>query len=65
MTFAAGDEFKWRANGDWALNLGNATDPPDGTLSQDGSNIVIDADGTYTVNLILSESVPRYELIKE
>ncbi len=65
MTFKAGDEFKWRANGEWTVNLGNATDPPDGTLSQDGSNIVIDTDGTYTVNLILSESVPRYEIIQE
>ena len=65
MTFSAGDEFKWRANADWTVNLGNATDPPDGTLSQDGSNIVVDEDGTYVVNLILSESVPRYEMIKQ
>ncbi len=63
MSFKAGDEFKWRANGDWPVNLGD-NDPPDGTLVQDGANIVIDTDGSYTINLILSGSVPRYEIIQ-
>ncbi|NOX87052.1 MAG: hypothetical protein GXO86_14015 [Chlorobi bacterium] len=64
ISFTAGTEFKWRANADWAVNFGD-NDPPDGTLVQDGANIVVDSDGTYTINLILSESVPRYEIIKQ
>jgi len=37
----ADDEFKWRANADWGVNFG-INDPDDGTLVQDGGNIVIE-----------------------
>ena len=42
--FKAG-EFKFRANDDWALNYGGS----DGTLSAGGANIVLAADGNYTI----------------
>lgn len=61
--FEAEDEFKWRANADWAVNLG-INDPDDGTLVQDGGNIVIEEAGNYTVKLNLYNEVPTYELIK-
>ncbi len=62
MDFAAADEFKWRANSDWAFNYG-LNDPDDGFLTQEGANVIIETAGNYTVNLILSEAFPRYELI--
>ena len=42
--FKAG-EFKFRANDDWAINYGGS----DGTLSAGGANIVLAADGNYTI----------------
>lgn len=59
----AAAEFKWRANADWAVNLG-IKDPDDGTLENNGLNIIIAEEGNYTINLYLGESLPRYELIK-
>ena len=38
-------EFKFRANDDWAINWGGSKD----NLTQDGSNLSIDADGTYFI----------------
>jgi len=63
IDFEAGTEFKWRANADWAVNLG-IKDPDNGTLEQNGLNIVVQDAGNYTINLYLYESVPRYEIIK-
>lgn len=63
MDFDADAEFKWRANADWAVNFG-INDPDDGTLVQDGGNIVIEEAGNYTVILDLYNEVPTYELIK-
>lgn len=62
MDFEAGAEIKWRANSDWAVNLG-INDPDDGLLKQDGGNIIVPAGGNYTINLYLYEPVPRYEII--
>ena len=62
IDFPAATEFKWRANSDWAVNLG-INDPDDGLLKQEGGNIVVPAAGNYTINLYLYEPVPRYELI--
>lgn len=47
--FAAG-VFKFRANDDWAVNLGGTTD----ALSQDGPNIEVTTAGKYTVVLNLA-----------
>jgi hypothetical protein len=59
----AAAEFKWRANADWAVNLG-IKDPDNGTLEQDGLNIIVENAGNYTINLYLYELVPRYEMIE-
>ena len=61
--FVAGDKFKWRANGGWAINYG-ANDPDDGTLVQDGKDIELTEAGNYTIILNLYTEVPTYEIIK-
>jgi len=43
-------ELKFRANDDWAINFGGTA----ASLSQDGPNIVIDAAGTYAIELHLN-----------
>lgn len=61
VSLSAG-EFKFRANNAWAINLGG--DPT--SMSQDGSNLSVNAAGTYLVKLDLS--TPRkytYELIAQ
>lgn len=59
ITVAAGDQFKFRANNDWTINLGDAGGTAIGTLSYGGNNIG-DASkntaltaGTKTVTLYL------------
>lgn len=47
VTFAAGDEWKFRFNNGWDFNYGLAG----GVLRQDGGNIVADAAGTYVITL--------------
>jgi len=57
------EEIKFRANDDWAINLGD--NGADGTLEQDGDDIAIDEAGNYTVYLDLSNPERfTYELIK-
>lgn len=46
-------ELKFRANDAWDLNYGD--DDTDGTLEEGGSNINVEAGGTYTVALDLSQ----------
>lgn len=46
-----GDKFKFRFNGDWAINLGGSIS----NLTQGGSDLVAPA-GTYTIKLYLSRS---------
>lgn len=46
--FKAG-EFKFRANDAWDLNLGDSG--ADGSLEEGGDNIVLPADGNYTIRL--------------
>jgi starch-binding outer membrane protein SusE/F len=59
---AASDQrFKFRANDDWAINLG-ANDPDDGTLFQDGADIPIPDGGTITFILRFTTPEPSYEL---
>lgn len=57
-------EFKFRANQEWAINLGGA----DGALAQDGSNIWVEA-GTYYITLDLQTTMnhldPTYTVTKQ
>ena len=56
--------FKFRANQDWAINLGGA----DGNLAQDGANIAVEA-GTYYIVLDLQTTKnhldPTYTITKQ
>jgi len=57
------DEMKFRANDAWTANFGD--NDADGSLEQDGANIVVPSAGNYTVTLDLSN--PRdytYSLVK-
>jgi len=51
LKLVAGNEFKVRADGDWAVNFGIT----EGAMVQDGANVVVEADGTYIVKLDLNE----------
>lgn len=53
-------ELKFRANADWAINLGD--EAGDGILSQDGANIVLEKGGAYQVLLYLDKPDYTYEL---
>ena len=54
--------FKFRANDDWAHNLG---DPfGNGKLTQDGADIMLDEAGNYTIDLIMTNPELTYELTK-
>ena len=46
------DEFKFRANDEWAYNVGGSLDD----LTQDGGNIKVTEAGTYEVKLFLTRS---------
>ena len=48
----AADEFKFRANDDWGINVGGSFDD----LTQDGSNLKVTEAGTYEVKLFLTRS---------
>ena len=48
-------QMKFRANDDWAWNYGD--NGADGSLENDGDNIVVDTAGNYTV--VLDFSTPR------
>ena len=50
VAFAAGNEFKVRADGAWTVNFG----VDDGVIAQGGSNVKVEADGTYVVTLDLN-----------
>jgi hypothetical protein len=45
--------FKFRANDDWAVNMGGSL----GALTQDGANIPVAAAGNYTITLDVSKAV--------
>lgn len=53
-------EMKFRANDDWAINLGD--DNADGLLTQDGSNIAIPGNGTYIIKLFLDKADYTYSI---
>ncbi|GAB3290991.1 SusE domain-containing protein [Hymenobacter tenuis] len=52
------DELKFRANNDWAINMGDKG--ADGMPDYDGDNIKVGAAGTYTVTLDLSKGAGNY-----
>ena len=47
VSLKAGDEYKFRFNGNWDYNLGLS----DGVLIQNGGNIKVESDGTYLITL--------------
>ncbi len=55
-------EIKFRANDDWAINLGD--NDANKSLEYDGANIQIDEDGNYTIELILNVPKYTYEITK-
>jgi len=63
VTMAEGG-FKFRANQDWAINLGGA----EGNLAQDGANIAVEA-GTYYITLDIQTTKkhidPTYTITKQ
>ena len=60
QAFAAGDEWKFRFNGDWAYNLGQSGD----VLAHDGANIKIETEGTYVITLDMAHgSEPVYTIV--
>lgn len=60
QTFAAGDEWKFRFNGEWAYNLGGSAD----ALVHDGANIKMETAGTYVITLDMAHgSVPTYTCV--
>lgn len=48
----AADEFKFRANDDWGINVGGSFED----LTQDGGNLKVTEAGTYEVKLFLTRS---------
>jgi retinol-binding protein 3 len=56
-------EFKFRANSNWNINLGDTKS--DGVLKLNGNNLKVDANGNYTVSLMLNIAGNyTYKLIK-
>lgn len=55
-------EIKFRANDDWAVNLGDNN--TDGSLEYDGTNIPVTEAGKYQIELILNQAVYTYRLTK-
>jgi len=52
INLVGGQEIKFRANDDWGLNYGDTG--ADGSLNEGGDNIAVPSDGTYLVELDLS-----------
>lgn len=61
QTFNAGDEWKFRANGQWTVNLGGALD----NLIPGGDNIKCEEAGTYEITLDFSTLPWTATLVKK
>lgn len=61
VTFSAGDEWKFRMNDDWGINLGGAQDK----LELDGSNLTAPGAGAFTVTLDLTKIPYSYKAAQE
>ena len=60
QAFAAGDEWKFRFNGEWVFNLGQADDG----IAHDGANFKVETAGTYVITLDMAHgSVPSYTCV--
>lgn len=55
-------EFKFRANDDWGINMGD--NGADGSLEQDGANIVVATAGKYVITLKLGAPDYLYTITK-
>ena len=55
-------KIKFRANDDWAINLGD--DDANGDLQYGGADIDISEAGNYTIELILNQARYLYKLTK-
>jgi len=62
VTLAAATEFKFAADMAWTVNWGGSTFPY-GIGTQDGPNILVDADGTYTI--YFNDITGYYNIIAE
>ncbi|MDE6512163.1 MAG: DUF5115 domain-containing protein, partial [Muribaculaceae bacterium] len=60
LTVADGQGWKFRANSDWAINLGGKPDE----LWNNGDNINLEA-GTYTITLDLSTYPSKFTAVKK
>lgn len=59
------DEFKFRANGNWDVSLGNTNPAGSYLTSNNGGNLTSPGAGTYTVTLDLSDATkPTYAVSK-
>jgi hypothetical protein len=61
LNLVAGD-IKFRANDDWAINLGD--DGANKSLEYGGANIAVAADGNYTIELSLDQAIYTYKVKK-
>lgn len=55
-------EVKFRANDDWAINLGD--DQANGVMEYDGANLIIGSAGNYTLTLDLRGALITYTITK-
>lgn len=60
VTLAEGNSWKFRANGNWAINLGGSSDE----LWSGGSNISL-PEGTYTITLDLTTYPSKFSAVKK
>jgi hypothetical protein len=58
---SAGDEWKFRANDGWDINLGGSLS----NLTQGGDNIVCSEAGTFTITLDLSSLPYTATVVKQ
>lgn len=61
LTVDAGVEWKFRANADWAVNLGGTADE----LWNNGGNIVLPEAGTYAITLDLTTYPAKFTAVKK
>lgn len=61
LTVDAGVEWKFRANDDWAINLGGTADQ----LWNNGANIVLPDAGTYSITLDLTSYPAKFTAVKK
>ena len=64
VTVTGKEEFKFRANNDWPINLGD--NGADNSLEADGANLVLPAAGTYKISLDLNNpGFYTYKIVKQ